>query len=508
MKCLLTAVLLFLIGSIGLDAQEYWCTTQPTEETIERLKSNVKRSNDFIEKGSVERFIPIHYHIVTDNDGSNGYSEAQLLDFNCQLNERYFFTEMRFYIDEISYINNTNLNSRQRLSSSIASIRQNKDPNAVNIFLVTDILANDGSFTGAGGYYQGGPNNDYIIVAKDNLGFRPVLEHELGHFFSVQHTHYGWEGNLAIGNGGYNPTTHGDTVTIQIITGSTQAPNVPVELVDGSNCTAAGDFICDTPPDYGFGQACSCCTMQWDVWDRNGDMLDPMLNNIMSYSLGCSDWQFTVGQGAAMQADFDTPFRSYLRTGEVTEYNPISSSINIISPVNDQIFDDFNGVLIEWEPLAEAEEYRVQISGRQQFSFSTTDSELFLTELLPNSLYFVDVFAVNKFGTGCHSITRRLFQTGAGSTSVNETESVNAVKLYPNPARTGDQITLSLEASKNISGQLRLYNLKGEKIWDRQVNIFENESSIELSSVGLSPGLYLLELNSSEGLIVEKLIIE
>ncbi|MEZ4948184.1 MAG: hypothetical protein R2784_02135 [Saprospiraceae bacterium] len=27
----------------------------------------------------------------------------------------------------------------------------------------------------------------------------------------------------------------------------------PTELQDGSNCTTAGDKICDTPPDYNFG---------------------------------------------------------------------------------------------------------------------------------------------------------------------------------------------------------------------------------------------------------------
>lgn len=511
MKCLLTTTLFFFVASIGLYSQSEGCITQQDEQLFERLEYNLKQANKTVEKGYVTRFVPVHFHIVTDNDGSNSLDEDKLIKDLCKLNNRYEEADILFYIDEISYINSTNLNSRPRLSSSVSLMRQNRNSNAMNVYLVTDILQNDGSPSGAAGYYSGGSNNDFIVMLKTTLGNDSfVLEHEIGHFFSLPHTHVGWEGDISQGstNGGYQPDIHGDTVRIQIITGSTQSGPVEVELVNGSNCNVAGDRICDTPPDYGFGQSCGCCTMVYDVWDRNGDKIEPMIDNVMSYSNGCDPFLFSQEQIITMQSDFDSPFRSYLRTGEVTEYNPIPNSVNIISPVSDQIYEDFNGVLIEWEPIAEAEGYRVQISGRQQLSFITTDSELFLTELLPNSLYFVDVFAVNKFGTGCNTVTRRLFQTGTGSTSVNETESVNSVTLYPNPARSGEQITLRLEASKNISGQLSLYNLNGEKIWDQWVSIFENRSAIELSSAELTPGIYLLEFNSSEGLIVEKLIIE
>ena len=43
---------------------------------------------------------------------------------------------------------------------------------------------------------------------------------------------------------------------------------IPTEKMDGSNCETAGDYLCDTPPDYnGFG---------WDDCDYDGGAQDPM----------------------------------------------------------------------------------------------------------------------------------------------------------------------------------------------------------------------------------------
>lgn len=511
MKFSILSFLAILIVIQPVFSQSEGCITQQDDQLFKRLERNLKSSNQTVEKGLVSRFVPVHFHIVTDNDGSNSLSADKIISDLCELNNRYTEADILFYIDEISFINNTNLNHRPRLSSSVSLMRQRKNSNAMNIFLVSEILQNDGSPSGAAGYYSGQSGNDFIVMLKNLLGDESfTIEHEIGHFFSLPHTHVGWEGDISQGStsGGYQPGVHGDTVRLTVITGSTQAGSVEVELVDGSNCTTAGDRICDTPPDYGFGQSCGCCTMVYEVWDRNGDRINPMIDNVMSYSNGCDPYLFSQEQIITMQSDFDSNFRSYLRTGEVTEYTPISSPVNVISPVDDQIYDAFESVLIEWEPLAEAEEYRIVISGRQQLKYTTTDSELFITELLPNSLYFVDVYGVNKFGTGCQKITRRLFQTGSGSTSVNETENIQSVLVYPNPVLSGNKLSVELESSKLINTRVRLIAHSGQVVWSNTPVLQSGRNILNIPTANCSAGLYLLELDTEEGKIIEKLIIE
>jgi hypothetical protein len=508
-KLLLSTLGLLLFCNV-LSAQSEGCSTQQDEQFFERLEANLKRSNQTVEKGYVPRIVPIQFHVATDNNGSNGFSENRIIDAMCTLNDRYAEADIFFYIDGINYINNTNLNSRPRLSSSVSTMRSNRNQNAMNIFLVSEILQNDGSPSGSAGYYSGG-NNDFVVMLKTQLGNeRFTIEHEIGHFFSLPHTHVGWEGDISQGasSGGYQPEVHGDTVHISFISGSTQAGTVEVELVDGSNCTTAGDRICDTPPDYGFGQSCSCCQMVYEVWDRNGDRIEPMIDNVMSYSEGCTPFLFSQEQIITMQSDIDSPGRNYLRTGQVSEYTPITEQVNLIAPVQDQLYDNFDGVHIEWDPVANAEEYRVNISGTQQLSFLITDTELYLTELQPNGLYILAIDAINKFGTGCQDAVQRVFFTGTGSTSVNETSFLSDLKVVPNPAISGQEMYLKYTSAKRLDAKVQLLAINGQKMWSRNLQIGNGQGQLIIPANDYNSGLYLLKIEIEEGIIIEKIIIE
>ena len=500
-------LILLLITSAHLHAQRHTCSTVSTPEDLKRLEANV--ANSFAVKSQVARFVPVQIHLVYDNDGSNGISIEEITSKMCILNERFESIEIHFYIAGISQIFNTNLNHRQRLNSSISLIRNSKNANALNIFLVNEILDNNFGNTGSAGFYSRGAQNDYIVMLQSTPGDDGyTMEHEIGHHFSLEHTHFGWEGDIAQGNGGYNPDVHGDTVRIEIITGSTQAPNTEVELMDGSNCTTAGDRICDTPPDYGFGQACSCCTMQWDVWDRNGEMIVPMLDNVMSYSNNCNELFFTEGQRDAMYADFDSPFRSHLRTGEVTEYTPLTSSVEVIAPQNFDVYESFDGALIEWEAVEHAETYVINISGDQSLRYETSDTELYIEDLEPSSAYTLEIRALNKFGTGCQTSTRRIFDTGSGSTSVNETESINELNIYPNPVRGQRDLVLDFNSNKKLDGKIKLHNIQGHVVELNNTTFAAGKNNIKINTRSLTSGLYILEIETAEGIISEKIVVE
>ncbi len=140
---------------------------------------------------------------------------------------------------------------------------------------------------------------DQVVLANEVFGIRytpqmtgGILAHELGHIFSLIHTHANMGG--AVGTD---------------------------EFVDGSNCTTAGDYICDTPADPNLqgipNRVDSLCNYTDSVYtDAHGDLFHPDTRNIMSYSrLACYD-HFSNQQLLQMRYCLDN-VRYYLRSGSL-----------------------------------------------------------------------------------------------------------------------------------------------------------------------------------------------
>lgn len=126
------------------------------------------------------------------------------------------------------------------------------------------------------------PNRgDYIALGTDALQSGSIqLIHQLGHFFGLYHTS---------GGGVFPP-----------------------ELANGSNCTLAGDLLCDTPadPDGAIG---SNCIHQQPIFDALGDKYAPPYDNYMSFLVdeGCG-CRFTNDQYNRMYNQYMVN-RSYLK---------------------------------------------------------------------------------------------------------------------------------------------------------------------------------------------------
>jgi hypothetical protein len=142
--------------------------------------------------------------------------------------------------------------------------------NMINVYVVGSIIPPvEAGFASRAG--------DYMVLSHGCLADPKCWSHEMGHFFSLAHT-------FDVSGG--------------------------VELVNESNCSAAGDSICDTPADINPAPISGC---QWvgTNTDTNGDYYTPIIGNIMSYHPSACKTPFTVGQLNKM-VNWYISYRNYL----------------------------------------------------------------------------------------------------------------------------------------------------------------------------------------------------
>lgn len=145
-------------------------------------------------------------------------------------------------------------------------------PNTINVYFVDNVTSNSG--LSLCGYAQlpfiGEEADRYIMMNKDCATDGATLIHEFGHFYGLFHTH---------------ETRFGR------------------EFVDGSNCTTAGDQVCDTAadPDLSNPDLMSGCNYIGKILDPKGTIYLPPVTNFMSYAPSSCQSFFTTGQSELMR---------------------------------------------------------------------------------------------------------------------------------------------------------------------------------------------------------------
>jgi Putative metal-binding motif/Secretion system C-terminal sorting domain/Pregnancy-associated plasma protein-A/HYR domain/Receptor L domain len=124
---------------------------------------------------------------------------------------------------------------------------------------------------------------DYIVIDNSCASNKSTLAHEIGHYFNLYHTH-----ETAFG----------------------------AECVNGSNCTTAGDRLCDTPADPNLsGKVSSACNYTGTNTDGcTGASYTPSTHNLMSYSRKACRDIFSAQQNAKILYTI-AHGRSYLNYG-------------------------------------------------------------------------------------------------------------------------------------------------------------------------------------------------
>jgi hypothetical protein len=248
--------------------------------------------------------------------------------------------------------------------------------------------------------------------------------------------------------------------------------------------------------------------MIFNVWDFNGDRIEPMIDNVMSYSDDCVPYRFSEEQSIAMMTDFDGPRRNYLRSGELlTTFNPIRESAELISPAG-PIVENFNGIFFDWEDVPNAERYILKIDGDQDLEYIVSDSEFFVEDLQANSTYFWQVTPLNGYGSSCLSNDVRLFQTRAGTTSVNNIEGVTNVSVHPNPTSQGLDLNVFITAENTTDAQVSVFDINGKASIIQSETIQSGDNQIKIKTASLITGLYIIEVQTETGRLTEKVFIK
>ncbi|MBK9149967.1 MAG: T9SS type A sorting domain-containing protein [Saprospiraceae bacterium] len=444
-------------------------------------------------------YVPVKFHLTANNEGKGRVELRDVLNQLCILNTDFAASNMVFYLSgDFEYHDITNMYENPGTSNAL--LVSKKNPKALNIFVTENADPGSAALGTVLGYYS--PQGDYVVVRKLELVNRTnTLSHEVGHFFNLRHTFYGWEGAP------YDKNIHGETVTFTTVPNG--IPGVQVELMNKSNCNNAADMICDTPPDYNFGISTNSCSFNLTVFDRNNDRVIPMVNNQMSYFSKCDTFRFTDGQTTRMRNNFNASTRSQLRSNYVPSKDTITAQVVIRSPATGANLPVYDGIELDWEDVPGATRYLVEIRGAgQYYGYVTYESRFYATELRRNQLYSWSVRPFNEV-YACAPARNATFRTGNGTVSTTEIELVKNVKIFPNPVTSQDFINVEFNVN---SGELpitvELRTIDGRFLYS-DTSIYRSGQS--LHTIGLkdvlNPGIHLLRIITEKGTITKTFTI-
>jgi hypothetical protein len=284
---LLLALAVLLPGSFPIKAGSKQpprlCGTELTPEDIAKFKAEPSVDYSLLGPAVVNYCIPISLHIVRKTDGTGGISLSQFYKGLQDCNAKYVGTGLTFHIHDIIYLDDDdyylNINTTAEID---AMLGESPVANTVNVYCTPNLSNESGGLCGRGSFTTSSPqgialSNDCVGVSDNDSSF----PHEMGHYFDLFHTH-----ETAFG----------------------------AELVDGSNCTTAGDKLCDTPADPTLdppNNVTNACVYTGSATDSNGDSYSPDTHQIMSYAPKLCRDNFSA-QSQAKIINTLTTKRSYL----------------------------------------------------------------------------------------------------------------------------------------------------------------------------------------------------
>ncbi|MDP5169536.1 MAG: hypothetical protein NWR72_04775 [Bacteroidia bacterium] len=359
---------------------------------IGRYQENIRHSGS-LDLRSENRALPIVFHLLGRDNGTGRPPLNNVLDLMCSTANLLDSAGFDLYLIEggVNIVDNEGVYFQHHLAGNQQTMRTLKMDSAVNVFVVAD--AGSGSTGSVLGYYD--LQDDWIVISRNQIKSGNVtLAHEIGHFLSLVHTHFGWDGQP------WQASIHGPKAPLIAPNGVTET-----EKMDGSNCLTAGDQLCDTPPDYNIGLSWTqSCTYNGDARDPDSVALDPDETQIMSYFSDACRAVFSAEQMAIMQTDWDSPARAFLRRSYVPSADTISDIPQLLMPTS-AVQTSTGDLSFSWTKTAGATHYLLQVDRAVGFNLSPRDfivADTFFTLSGPwieQTSYFWRIFAFHESAT-------------------------------------------------------------------------------------------------------------
>lgn len=456
-------------GFPAQDISEWRKEYQANKDQYISLRSN----NDLLT-------LPLVIHIIGDSNGDGYYELNDLMVTLCVLNESFADLNVQFIIDDIRYHNNTNWYNHETQSVGFQMAQSTGVSNRINIWIAN-------AAAGALGYAQLGSNR--IWVAKSAIRGRnsSTLTHEMGHALDMLHTFNGWES-----------TTYEE---------GNQAPafvsGIPVERVDRTNCSIAGDRICDTESDFlGFRWPCNSDGLSSIVQiDPRGVEFQSEGSNYMSYASDVCTSTFSEEQKDIMRSHILSVKNNMLVTSSNIP-DPAFEPITEIFPV-DNGEAHFENVRLSWRASENAHSYRVQLSRFSSFAIRLIDevvtdtSFVFNGELDEGRTYFWQVSPISDTDF-CAESSGVLRFRAVSSTATIELEG-NHFSIAPSLLTASNELFLSSRLSRSMLTDFRVINIQGKTVWSQKHQLHTGTDRIRLGLPQLPAGMYFLNLSNEAG---------
>jgi hypothetical protein len=450
----------------------------------------------FHQRSGVEiLYLPLTIYSVGNTKGEGHISTIKIFESICQINQDFEPYNIQFYLKgDIKKINRDSYYDHDNFSEGRKMMTSYRVTATVNCF-ITNSAPSD-----ACGYYH--PSAEGIVVIKNCLGLNGhTWTHELGHWLSLPHTFYGWEGTTYDSNSktpDYLKINGFDTTY--------------VERVDGTNCQKSADRFCDTPPDYlSLGWSCNGNNESNVVLkDPRGENFRSDGSNYMSYSLDACQSKFSLDQVDAMRSFLQFVKSNYVNQ-DILIQDVRGSNIQLNYPVNNEKVH-YKTVKLEWNHVVNATKYLVQIS---RFSFFATIEYEFIVEAnsltiseLPNDRRWhwrIKPFNPYDF---CPDFSEPESFTTEDATYTEEIDANNSVDVFPTlVSRTNPQVNVQFYFSDILPTQVQLISPAGITMWKEKL---PNPGNLNyaLSVSDLSAGIYFLQILTESGQLIKKITIQ
>lgn len=462
MKKINFILLFFSLLAINISAQELPCATQLSVKQMRDLREFQQKISQnqvgFLNKSM--QFVPLKVHIIGNNQGVGYYPITNLMQALCEINQRFAPVGFHFYLAQtVSYINDDAL-SLGDLDAIFEKVSDLKMPNAINVF-----------FHNSGNQWCGVYVPDVDVIFVKNSCQSPgatTLAHELGHFFNLPHTFYGWEGGSSF---------------------------LEIEKVDGSNCRTAGDGFCDTKADYVSTRW--ACPLSYNLIDPNNISFKPDSSFYMNYAFDACQSRFSQEQMLTMQND--------LRTRDLAKPSSNSSLLlppQKISPLNLDSNVNPKNVQLKWNSVPGAFAYHIQIARFGNWSFLNADrlvtDTIIELSLFGNWPFAWRIKAISE-GNTCSSFGQiDTFYTKELPAGMSELLATEDEFLYPNPVKMGE--ILNIENTE--TAHIHIYNSLGKLVYSAM-----HDSNIHIPILDWKQGLYYLECLGNKKRFVKKIWI-